>query len=100
MPIQIVVDEIRKLNAMGLNDREIGEKLGISKVTVANCRRDNNIPRAGWQIAELIKEYSQKEGLKDAKIGEILKIPKASITQIRHRYGIPRARVASRVIQL
>lgn len=45
--IPLVIEEIRRLSQdEGLYDREIGERLGISRLTVHRARSENAIPTA------------------------------------------------------
>ena len=47
MPLQCVVDEIRRLSQQeGMNDSEIADYLGCSRATVNRTRKPHNIPKA------------------------------------------------------
>lgn len=47
MPLQCVVDEIRRLSQQeGMKDNEIAEYLGCSRATVNRARKQHNIPKA------------------------------------------------------
>lgn len=77
-PVTITIDEYLKLSGSGLMDKEIAEKIGVSRQTITNrkIKHKNELPREDVEKVELTKENYigwKKQGLKDIEITKLIK---------------------------
>ncbi|MCM8555375.1 hypothetical protein [Streptomyces sp. STCH 565 A] len=86
------IQAVRRMASEGLSDREIGERLQLSKNAVQIIRNKNNIP-AGKKISvpsetvEAIRRMAA-EGERDGEIGAAVGMTKAAVSAVRYRNGI------------
>ncbi|MBU5214384.1 hypothetical protein [Heyndrickxia oleronia] len=76
--VKMTVDEYLKLSGSGLMDKEIAEKIGVSRQTITNwkIKHKNELPREDVEKVELTKENYigwKKQGLKDIEITKLIK---------------------------
>lgn len=86
-------EQLVELHELGLTDREIGENLGVNKVTVGNHRRRLGLkahgrkgPRRRFTDAQLIELY--EKGLNDREIAEKLDVGNATVHNRRKKLGL------------
>lgn len=93
--VSVVIDddELKRLYANGLSDKEIGSFFGVSDKTIVNQRRSLGLFRwKKWEnTAYNIEKFKQlhSEGLNDKKIANILEISRDTARKIRHNLGLP-----------
>lgn len=86
---KVNTDRVKELWEKGLNDVEIGERLGCSKSTVFYHRKKKlNLPSNTWIDRERVRELNSK-GLNDSEIGERLGCSNTSVWRIRKELDIP-----------
>lgn len=76
--IKMTVDEYLKLSGSGLMDKEIAEKIGVSRQTITNwkIKHKNELPREDVEKVELTKENYiawKKQGLKDIEVTKLIR---------------------------
>jgi len=88
--------QLIELYGQGLNDREIGEKLGAAQRTVNTHRMRLGLKAHGsrrpFSDEQLIELYEQ--GLNDSEIGEKLGVTQRTVRKHRKRLELVRARKA------
>lgn len=86
-------DELERLYAKGLSDKQIGSVFGVSNKTILNHRKSLGLSRCKkWKssdsnIGKFKKLHS--EGLNDKKIADVLGICRDTARKIRHDLGLP-----------
>ncbi len=97
-------DELKRLYAKGLSDKQIGLVFGVSNKTIFNHRKSLGLTRCKkWEssasnIEKFKKLYS--EGLNDTKIATVLYICRDTVRKIRHNLGLPPQALARKHIDL
>jgi len=83
-------EQLIELHEQGLNDREIGEKLGSNRVTVGIHRRRLGLevqrPRRRFTDEQFIELYER--GLNDREISEELGVSNTTVYKRRRRLGL------------
>ncbi len=86
-------DELKKLYAKGLSDKEIGSVFGVNEKTVFKKRQSLGLCRwRKWNnTASNIEKFKQlhSEGLNDKKIANALNICRDTARKIRNDLGLP-----------
>jgi len=86
-------DELKKLYATGLTDKEIGYVFGVNEKTIFNNRRSLGLSKwIKWKnTAYNIEKFKQlhAESLNDKKIANVLGISRDTARKIRHYLGLP-----------
>lgn len=86
-------DELERLYAKGLSDKQIGSVFCVSNKTILNHRKSLGLSRyKKWEssdsnIGKFKKLHS--EGLNDKKIANVLGICRDTVRKIRHDLGLP-----------
>lgn len=95
MPAKITVDleAFKRLHTEGKIDREIGQVLGISRVTALRIRNSLGLPPNTFYIKFEIDpeefERLHRSGMYDYEIAEVLGISKAAAWKIRNELELP-----------
>ncbi len=86
-------DELKRLYAKGLSDKQIGSVFGVSNKTILNHRKNLGLSRCKkWKSsASNIEKFKKlhSEGLNDKKIADVLGICRDTALKIRHDLGLP-----------
>jgi DNA-binding CsgD family transcriptional regulator len=86
-------DELKRLYAKGLSDKQIGSIFGVSNKTILNHRKSLGLSRCKkWKSsASNIEKFKKlhSEGLNDKKIADVLGICRDTARKIRHDLGLP-----------
>ena len=86
-------DELKRLYAKGLSDKQIGSVFGVSNKTILNHRKNLGLSRCKkWKSSDYNIEKFKKlhsEGLNDRKIADVLCICRDTARKIRHDLGLP-----------
>ena len=86
-------DELKRLFAKGLSDKQISSVFGVSNKTILNHRKSLGLSRCKkWKrSASNIEKFKKlhSEGLNDRKIANALGICRDTARKIRHDLGLP-----------
>jgi DNA-binding CsgD family transcriptional regulator len=86
-------DELKRLYAKGLTDKQIGSVFGVSNKTILKHRKNLGLSRCKkWKRSAFNIEKFQKlhsEGLNDREIANALSICRDTARKIRHNLGLP-----------
>ena len=86
-------DELKKLYAKGLSDKQIGSVFGVSNKTILNHRKSLGLSRCKkWEdSASNIEKFKKlhSEGLNDRKIADVMGICRDTARKIRSDLGLP-----------
>ena len=86
-------DELKRLFAKGLSDKQIGSVFGVSNKTILKHRKSLGLSRCKkWKrSASNIEKFKKlhSEGLNDRKIANALGICRDTARKIRHDLGLP-----------
>lgn len=80
---------------LGMNDRQIGEKVGLSKEGIYHWRKRNDLPANDKPFSKISNKKHQKrmelynKGLTDEQIAEKVEISKYGIRSWRYRNNLP-----------
>ena len=91
--VRIDPDEFLRLYSEKLTDRQIADRLGANRDTIANVRfrlglPPNGRPRAAFDEAELRRLHAEK--LTDVEISARMGLSKSTIGNHRNRLGLPK----------
>jgi biotin operon repressor len=101
VPIDINLKKLKQLHTKGLSDSEIGREFNCSSTTIANRRKNLNLPSnqgvtingvhiKGTSIKKFVLEPLVKQELTDKQIGKILGFCEAAIWKARKILDIKR----------